>query len=234
MSVPALEEFNPEPPRRGWWMTWRFLVAAIGVVALSGGATAVLALNEVGKVVDALGESRTIHIAPHVLAAASTGAPQTLLLVGSDQRPPPKDNPNGFVLPHSNEMLLVRIDPSKPTIAMMSIPRELQVPIYPPNGPPVVTRINAALAFGGIQLMTETIKQILGIAINHVFVVTFPKFKRAVDEMGCVYMTVDRRYYHHNEPGGNSTSKSTSNRATNGCAANTPSSSSPTATKTRR
>jgi len=35
-----------------------------------------------------------------------------------------------------------------------------------------------------------------------VFVVTFPKFRRAVDEMGCVYMTVDRRYYHVNEPGG--------------------------------
>ena len=42
----------------------------------------------------------------------------------------------------------------------------------------------------------------LGISVNHVFVVTFPKFKRAVDEMGCVYMTVDRRYYHVNEPGG--------------------------------
>jgi LCP family protein required for cell wall assembly len=85
---------------------------------------------------------------------------------------------------------------------MMSIPRELQVPIYPPNGAPVVTRINAALAFGGIELMTKTIKRVLGLPINHVFVVTFPKFRRAVDEMGCVYMTVDRRYYHRNEPGG--------------------------------
>jgi anionic cell wall polymer biosynthesis LytR-Cps2A-Psr (LCP) family protein len=43
----------------------------------------------------------------------------------------------------------------------------------------------------------------LGIpVINHVFVTNFPKFKRAVDEMGCVYMTVDKRYYHNNsEPG---------------------------------
>ena len=34
------------------------------------------------------------------------------------------------------------------------------------------------------------------------FVTNFKKFKRAVDEMGCVYMTVDKRYYHVNEPGG--------------------------------
>ena len=43
----------------------------------------------------------------------------------------------------------------------------------------------------------------LGITvINHVFVTNFKKFRRAVDEMGCVYMTVDKRYYHINEPGG--------------------------------
>ena len=43
----------------------------------------------------------------------------------------------------------------------------------------------------------------LGITvINHVFVTNFKKFERAVGEMGCVYMTVDKRYYHVNEPGG--------------------------------
>ncbi len=193
---------SPEPPRRGWWMTKRFLLAAVGLILISGGATAALALNEVGKLVDALGQSKAVKLGPDVLAAAGSGAPETLLLVGNDQRPPPRNNPGGFVLPHSNEMLLVRIDPSKPTISMLSIPRELQVAIYPPGQRPVLTRINAAYTIGGIQLMTETIKRVLGVAVNHVLVVTFPKFKRAVDEMGCVYMTVDRRYYHVNEPGG--------------------------------
>jgi LCP family protein required for cell wall assembly len=191
----------PEPPRRRWWLAKRVLLGGLGVVLLSGGGTAVVALNEVTKVVEALGQNKAVKIAPKLLAPTSRGAPETLLLVGDDRRPPPKSNPNGFVVPHSNEMLLVRIDPSKPTISMLSIPRELQVPIYQPNGVTTVTRINAALAYGGIQLMTETIKRVLGVPINHVFVVTFPKFKGAVDEMGCVYMTVDRRYYHVNEPG---------------------------------
>jgi LCP family protein required for cell wall assembly len=182
-------------------MAKRFLLGALGIALLCGAATAVLALGEVHKLVNALGQSRAVKIAPKVLAPTSGGAPQTLLLVGNDQRPLTRYYHHA-VLPHSNEMLLVRIDPGKPTISMLSIPRELQVPIYPPGVAPVVDRINSAYTLGGIQLMTETIKRVLGVSINHVFVVTFPKFKRAVNEMGCVYMTVDRRYHHVNEPGG--------------------------------
>jgi polyisoprenyl-teichoic acid--peptidoglycan teichoic acid transferase len=182
-------------------MAKRILLAGLGIVLLSGGAAAVLALNEIDKVVEALGQTKAVKIPPELLAPTSRGAPETLLLVGNDERPPPKSNPFGSVLPHSNEMLLVRIDPSKPTISMLSIPRELQVAIHPAGGRVLVNRINAAYTIGGIQLMTETIKRVLGVSVNHVFVVTFPKFKRAVNEMGCVYMTVDRRYHHVNEPG---------------------------------
>ena len=76
----------------------------------------------------------------------------------------------------------------------------------------ITNRINSAYTYGfedgggtsgGVKLMVETLKHVLGIpVINHVFVTNFKKFKRAVDEMGCVYMTVDKRYYHVNEPGG--------------------------------
>ena len=193
----------PEPPRRAL-VDWQSACcsAAVGIVVLAGGATYALARNEVGKVVEALGQTKAVKIAPKVLAPTSKGAPETLLLVGNDQRPPPKDNPFGSVLPHSNEMLLVRIDPSKPTISMLSIPRELQVTFTAPSGEVITNRINSAYTYGGVQLMLKTIKNVFGLSVNHVFVVTFPKFRRAVDEIGCVYMTVDRRYYHVNEPGG--------------------------------
>jgi polyisoprenyl-teichoic acid--peptidoglycan teichoic acid transferase len=203
---------SPEPPRRAWWMARRVLLAAVGIVLLTAGATYVVARNEVGKVVEALGQNKTVKLAPKVLAPTSKGEPETLLLVGNDERPAPKDNPSGAVLPHSNEMLLVRIDPSKPTISMLSIPRELQVTFTAPNGEVITNRINSAYTYGfedgggtagGVKLMVETLKHVLGIpVINHVFVTNFSKFKRAVDEMGCMYMTVDKRYYHVNEPGG--------------------------------
>jgi polyisoprenyl-teichoic acid--peptidoglycan teichoic acid transferase len=207
-----LPGISPEPPRRAWWMARRVLLAAIGIVLLTGGASYVVARNEVGKVVEALGQNKTVKLAPKVLAPTSKGEPETLLLVGNDERPAPKDNPSGAVLPHSNEMLLVRIDPSKPTISMLSIPRELQVTFTAPNGEVITNRINSAYTYGyedgggtagGVKLMVETLKRVLGIpVINHVFVTNFSKFKRAVDEMGCMYMTVDKRYYHVNEPGG--------------------------------
>jgi polyisoprenyl-teichoic acid--peptidoglycan teichoic acid transferase len=201
----------PEPPRRRW-MTWRVVFAAVGVICVSAGATAAIALNEVGRLAEALEQNKPVELAPHVLAPTTRGAPETLLLVGNDERPTPKYNPAaGPVLPHSNEMLLVRIDPSKPTISMLSIPRELKVPIVKPNGEVTYNRINSAFTFGwengggtagGVRVMVETVKRVLGLQVNHVFVTNFKKFAEAVNAMGCVYMTVDKRYYHHNEPGG--------------------------------
>ncbi len=201
----------PEPPRRGWWLARRFLAATICIVALVGAATYMAIRNEVGKVVSALGQNKPVKLAPKVLIPTSTGEPETLLLVGNDERKAPKGNPSGAVLPHSNEMLLVRIDPSKPTISMLSIPRELQVTFTAPNGALITNRINSAYTYGyeegggtsgGVKLMLETIKSLLGITVNHVFVTDFKRFEHAVEEMGCVYMTVDKRYYHSNsEPG---------------------------------
>jgi polyisoprenyl-teichoic acid--peptidoglycan teichoic acid transferase len=187
------------------------LLAAAGIVLVAGGATYAIARNEVSKVVEALDQNSPVKVAAKVLAPVSKGAPETLLLIGNDERPPPKDNPEGAVLPHSNEMLLVRVDPSKPTISMLSIPRELQVTFTAPNGEAITNRINSAYTYGfedgggtsgGVKLMLETIKSVFGLTVNHVFVTNFNKFKRAVDEMGCVYMTVDKRYYHVNEPEG--------------------------------
>jgi polyisoprenyl-teichoic acid--peptidoglycan teichoic acid transferase len=201
----------PEPPRRGWWLARRFLAATVCIVLLAGAATYMVIRNEVNKVVSALGQNKPVAVASKVLIPTSTGQPETLLLVGNDERKAPKSNASGAVLPHSNEMLLVRVDPSKPTISMLSIPRELRVSFTAPNGEVITNRINSAYTYGyeegggtsgGVKLMLETIKSLLGITVNHVFVTDFKRFEHAVDEMGCVYMTVDKRYYHSNsEPG---------------------------------
>jgi LCP family protein required for cell wall assembly len=190
------------PERLGWGSLRRPLLGALLVVALAAAATVTAALMEVGKVAQALHRNQTIAVSHGTLDPATPGEPQTLLLVGDDRRPPPRGRPSQMVTPHSNEMLLVRLDPGAPTISMLSIPRDLQETIYPPNGPPVRNRINVAYTLGGIQLMTQTIKRALGLRVNHVVVMTFPRFKRAVDEMGCVYSTIDRRYFHSNATGG--------------------------------
>ncbi|HTY97292.1 MAG TPA: LCP family protein [Solirubrobacteraceae bacterium] len=208
---PWPDELREEPAPRRWWFGAEALLAAFSIAALAGAATAVLAVGEVNQVVEALRQTKAVKLKPDTLAPTSKGGPETLLLVGNDERPPPKGNPSHAVEPHSNEMLLVRIDPTQPTIAMLSIPRELQVTFTTPDGQVITNRINSAYTYGyeeghgtagGVQLMLETIKHVLDVTVNHVFVTNFPKFRRAVNELGCVYMTVDRRYYHVNEPGG--------------------------------
>jgi LCP family protein required for cell wall assembly len=174
------------------------LLGCLVVLLAAAGAAAVFTLEEVHTLRDALNQNKALPISSSTLANAGWGDPQTLLLVGNDQRNHTTTSP---VLPHSNEMLLVRLDPGKPWISMMSLPRELMVPIHAPFGV-VSTRLNAALTYGGIPLLVKTIKQVTGLSVNHVVEIDFNNFIRAVNEIGCVYSTVDQRYYHLNVPGG--------------------------------
>ncbi len=192
----------PEPPApRGGHPVLRVLVGCLVALLCSAGIGAVFVLEQVHTLRDAFKQNPAFALPSHTLASAGWGQPETLLLVGDDQRALTKYY-HVRVLPHSNEMLLVRIDPSKPFISMMSIPRELETTIEVPRRGPVTTRFNYAYTAGGIPLLVSTIRNVLGLSVNHVMVVTFGRFKRAVDQMGCAYSTVDRRYYHVNVPGG--------------------------------
>ncbi len=166
------------------------------VIGLSATTTVVAIKGEIRTLATDLSFHKAIPLSTHDLAPAGFGDPQTILLIGNDQRDHTTTTP---VLPHSNEMLLVRIDPAKPWISMMSIPRELEVTLPTADGP-VTTRLNAALIYGGMPLLLSTIKQLTGLSINHVVMIDFNQFKSAVNEIGCVYTTVDRRYYHVNTP----------------------------------
>ena len=174
----------------------RIGVGCVLVVVLSAMATVAFIRGEIGTLANDLSSNKAIALSPGSLAPVGSGDPQTILLIGNDQRNHTTTVP---VLPHSNEMLLVRIDPSKPWISMMSIPRELGVPIQTSGGV-VNTRLNAALIYGGMSLLVSTIKQLTGLSINHVVLIDFNQFKNAIDELGCVYGTVDERYYHVNTP----------------------------------
>ncbi|MDQ6818182.1 MAG: LCP family protein [Actinomycetota bacterium] len=195
--APAAGPPRDPPSRRS---AWRLLLGCLIVLLCAMGAGAAFVLGEVHTLRDALNLNSALRLPSDSLAPVGWGDPETLLLVGDDQRALTQYY-HVAVPPHANEMLLVRIDPSKPYISMMSIPRELQVRIDTPKQGPITTRMNYAYTAGGIPLLVSTVKRVLGVSVNHVIVITFARFKRAVDEMGCVYTTVDRRYFHVNVPG---------------------------------
>ncbi len=77
----------------------------------------------------------------------------------------------------SDTMMVVRVDPASTRASLLSLPRDLWVPI-PGHGN---GRINEAIQLGGPELLVETIQAYLGIPINHYAQVDFQGFGRLVD-----------------------------------------------------
>jgi polyisoprenyl-teichoic acid--peptidoglycan teichoic acid transferase len=191
----------------------RFLVAAVLIAVLSGGATATIALNEVESVGgEIFKKSNSIKIKPGLIEPY-TGGPQTYLILGSDRRAKSKDALDRTDPPHSDTMLLVRFDPGQGQTSVMSIPRDLLVNIKGPDGAYYPQeKINSAYTYGArldgvkgsMELAADTIKTEVfpGLRINGIVDVNFASFIKIVDTLGCVYVNVDHRYLHINGEGG--------------------------------
>ena len=80
----------------------------------------------------------------------------------------------------SDTMMVVSIDPRTKTAALLSIPRDLWVPI-PGHG---TAKINAANAFGGPDLAKQVVAKTLAIPIHYYVELDFRGFQLAVDQVG--------------------------------------------------
>jgi LCP family protein required for cell wall assembly len=130
--------------------------------------------------------------------APVAGAPVTVLLLGSDQRPGETDPAR------TDAIIIARIDPQQHRIAMLSLPRDLWVAI-PGYGE---TRINAAHVWGqiyndpagGIGLAQKTVSNLLGIPIDYTIYIDFQGFIGAIDALGGVNVNVEKELYDPNFP----------------------------------
>ncbi|MEW6582129.1 MAG: LCP family protein, partial [Actinomycetota bacterium] len=123
------------------------------------------------------------------------GEPINILLIGSDKR---AGKSNDGDPGRSDSIILVKMDPDRDFISMLSFPRDLYVPI-PGYGS---DKINAAYSYGGPKLTMETVKSLTGEPIQHFVNIDFQGFVRLVDAVGGVYIDVDRRYFNDNSQGG--------------------------------
>jgi LCP family protein required for cell wall assembly len=182
--LPELEQ------KRGIWL--RYLIGGFVVVVAAAAATTVTAFNQVDKLAKVFGNN-PLNLGTD-LAQAAPGKPQTILIIGSDKRAKTANDGRSGSGARSDTMILMRLDPSKGAIALLSLPRDLKVRI-PGRG---VDKLNAAYAFGGTKLAVKTIKLFTGLPINHVINVDFRGFRGTVDAIHCVYADVDRRYFNDN------------------------------------
>jgi len=185
---PPEGDHQPPPKRKRYW--WRFTLASVVIVAVTAAATSASILLYIGSIANALSHNNKLqNKVERVLAQTHGGEPENILIIGSDKRASEPEDPG-----RSDTTLLLRLDPEKNAIALMSIPRDLKVEI-PGFG---TEKFNAAYTYGGPKLTLQVVKELTGLPINHVVNVDYLGFVRAVDAIDCVYVDIDRRYYHSN------------------------------------
>lgn len=134
-------------------------------------------------------------------------SPQTILVLGTDARPPGTDDGTSTSeecfeqqsrgeKPHepcfegefrADTLMLIRAGGG--AFRKLSIPRDAYAEI-PGQAP---QKINGAFAFGGAALQIRTIEQFLGIEIDHVAIVDFSGFEDLIDAVGGVKVDVPEK-----------------------------------------
>jgi LCP family protein required for cell wall assembly len=174
-----------EPPKpRALWA--RFLTASLLIVASMAAATSISLLVYLTDIAKGLSDNDALAPLREQLQEVDGGAPQTILILGSDKRVHTQGDPG-----RSDTTMLLRVDPDKHAIALLAIPRDLKVNI-PGLG---IDKFNAAYSYGGPDLTLRVVKQLTGVEVNHVVNINFTGFADAVNAIDCVYIDVDRHYF---------------------------------------
>ncbi|WP_435771219.1 LCP family protein [Nocardioides sp. SYSU DS0651] len=108
-----------------------------------------------------------------------------ILAVGSDARP--RENP---LRVRGDALQMVGINTRTGAATAIGIPRDSWVPI-PGSGS---NRVNAALTFGGPQLLGRTVGNLLGVQPDYVMVATFGGLARMVRAIGGITVDNPRRF----------------------------------------
>ena len=176
-------------------------LAALGWILLSFLAFAVSAQLQSFKL---SGDAKSaLHGNPLLLPSA-----QTILVIGTDARPPDSQEPLGVPseecfeqqahgdAPHgecsvgefrADTLMLIRAGGG--AFRKLSIPRDSYAEI-PGQSP---EKINAAYAFGGAGLQIEAVEQFLDLEIDHVAIVDFTGFEDLIDAVGGVVVDVPQK-----------------------------------------
>jgi LCP family protein required for cell wall assembly len=180
----------------GKFFLWLVIVVLVAAGALAGGAW--LYINQSVAAVQA--HSAPVKAAQEELVEAKADQPTVALVIGYDKRLGPESS----IGSRSDTIMLLRADPGKDVVSMMSFPRDLLVTIPGCEGQaPFTGRINEAYTYCGPRGTLRTVKELTHIPINYIVTVNFIGFRDIVDKLGGVNIDVDHRYFNDNSNGEN-------------------------------
>lgn len=131
--------------------------------------------------------------------AASAFDPINILLLGTDERP----DENGA--PRTDTIMLLTLDPQTNTAGMLSLPRDLLVPIPSYN---FNAKINTAYGYGemynytggGAQLVMDTVSQLIGRPVDYYIQINFNGFIQMVNLIDGIDINVAETIYDEQYP----------------------------------
>lgn len=156
------------------------LISLAAVLGLAGGAVA-LYLNSLGQSMafQDKNEEEQLKAALAPVSQETEAQPFYTLLLGSDAR-------EGDAASRSDVMILLRADPAKGQLTMVSIPRDTMVDL-PGHGR---SKINAAYAYGGAAGAVDAVSKFANVPIAHYAEIHFQELEDLVDALGGVWVDV--------------------------------------------
>lgn len=141
-----------------------YLMHRLAPVSPSGGSVPVFSLSSTWE-----GTGTAISLARGTRESRVVN----ILLIGQDRR-------EGEDTARSDSMILCTLDRDAGSLTMTSFLRDLYVPI-PGHGS---NRINAAYAYGGMNLLEQTIEENFAVTVDGAIEVDFDQFSRIIDLLG--------------------------------------------------
>ena len=160
-------------------------LAVVGVVVVGAGVIVAAFIRSLANDFDngrQVIASASAFPAPNLRAPQAQGAAQNILLLGSDSngaKPASLDAVRGQ---RSDTMMLVHVPADRKHLYVISILRDSWVTV-PGHGQ---AKINAALAYGGVPLVIQTLENLTHVRIDHVAIVSFSGFSGLTDALGGV------------------------------------------------
>jgi len=176
-----------ERPRRTWGQRLAIAAGCLSTLGLMASAAGL------GYVLRKAERLPRVELGGILDEPTQSGGPENYLIVGIDSAAGlPGNDPVRIgrdVTLHSDTIMILRIDPESERAALLSLPRDLFVPI---PGTGTSRRINIAVEQGGAPLLIKTIAENFGIPINHYVQVDFASFRGLVDAIDGVPVYIPR------------------------------------------
>jgi len=97
----------------------------------------------------------------------------------------------------ADTIFVLSLSPKTKDTILFSIPRDMRVMI-PGRG---MDKINHAFAYGGIELLEETVENFMGLSIHYNGIMDFEGFQYVIDALGGVSINVEKDMYYVDQAG---------------------------------